>query len=255
VAVAVDQLADIAKGKYTEITSIVAPASAVAGSKVDVTVNIKNIDSLFDHLVACLVIYDGTRFIDQVANIRSLQTHSFTGSFTMPNKAVTIYAYSYYPVGADWILDDQAQKNVALAVVYKGTISKKELGYDSARATIPASNIPKDEGGLVHIWGRNDMTTNQKMGIWWEVKDPGGIIRETYARWETLWTGSGKAQEFIGGRFNLDKTGTWKIAVQLFMNPADQVVVDDYYGNLCAVILAVPESEFRGFAISEYDRR
>jgi len=149
--------------------------------------------------------------------------------------------------------DTRTLADITSPVVYKGTISKKELEYDSARATIPASNIPKDKRGLVHIWGRNGMTTTQRMGIWWEVKDPGGVVRETYAVWEALpYTGAGKEHEFIGGRFNLDKPGTWTIAVQLFMNPADQVVVDDYYGTLCTVVAAVPEPEFSGFGISDY---
>ena len=230
-------------GKYTQIVDIDAPGSAAEGERVNVSVRVKNIDSYWDHLVACVTIADGDRFIDQAANIPSLDTHSFTGRFTMPNKAVTIYAYSYYPVGPDWILDDQAQVAVALTEVFEGTISKKELEYDEARANIPAYNIPQGQRGLVHIWGRNDMASNEKMGIWWQVKDPDGRIIEEYARWELGWTGPGKAQEFIGGRFDLDKVGTYTIAIQLFMDLEAQVVVDDYYGNLCTVAAA---EEFAG---------
>ncbi|MBA7682583.1 hypothetical protein ES703_90935 [subsurface metagenome] len=127
-----------------------------------------------------------------------------------------------------------------------------ELEHDGARAYIPAYDIPQDERGLVHIWGRNDMASNQKMGIWWQVKDPDGVVVEEYARWEAFWTGPGNAQEFIGGRFDLDKPGTYTIGVQLFMNPDDQVVVDDYYGALCTVAAVVPEPEFRGFGVREY---
>ncbi|GAI71529.1 unnamed protein product [marine sediment metagenome] len=118
--------------------------------------------------------------------------------------------------------------------------------------SIPVYNIPQGQRGLVHIWGRNDMASNQKMGIWWQVKDPGGKIVEEYAKWEVGWTGPGKAQEFIGGRFNFDKVGTYTIAIQLFMDLEAEAVVDDYYGNLCTVAAAVPEPEFRDFGIGEY---
>lgn len=242
-------------GKYTDIIDIVAPASAAAGSKVDVTVKVKNIDTVYDHLVACVAEYDSTRFIDLAVIIKSLQTHSFTGSFTMPNKSAIIYAYSYYPVGAEWIFDDSAQKSVSLAIVYQGTISKKELEYNESRATIPASNIPQNKRGLVHIWGRNDMTTSQRMGIWWQIKDPDGVVRETYSKWETFWTGAGSAQEFIGGRFDLNRVGTYKIDVSLYMNPSDPQIVDSYSGTLCTVQAVVPSPEFSGFAISDYSKR
>lgn len=241
---------------YTEITDIVAPDSAAEGERVDVTVKVKNIDPDWDHVITCLAIVDGLRFIDEVVIIPSGQTHSYSGAFLMAGGDVTIYAYSYYPkpyaVPTEWILDNQAQKDVALTEVFEGTISKKELEYDEARADIPASNIPQGQRGLVHIWGRNDMASNQKMGIWWQVKDPDGIVVEEYATFEAFWTGPGNAQEFIGGRFNFDKVGTYTIAIQLFMDLETQAVVDDFYGNLCTVVAAVPESEFRGFGVTEY---
>ena len=253
----IGQIAAIGKGTYTEIVDIVAPSSAKPGETVSVTVKIKNIWTASVHVYAIGVLDSTERFIDWLDYwIPAGSTHSFSGSFIMPNKSVTINAYSYYEDVDGYLRsDDSKSKNVALSEVYKGTISKKELEYDSARATIPAYTIPQNDRGLVHIWGRNDMTTNQKMGIWWQVKDPGGIIRETYAKWETLWTGPGKAQEFIGGRFNLDKPGTWRIDISLFMNPDDQEVVDDYYGTLCTVQAVVPSPEFSGFAISDYSKK
>jgi len=240
-------------GTYTDIVDIVAPDSAAQGERVDVTVKVKNIDTTFYHWVACVAIYDGSaHFIDAEAFLAPGETHSFSGRFTMPNKAITITAYSYYSYYGEWIPDDEASKDVVLAEVFEGTISKKELEYDEARADIPASNIPQGQRGLVHIWGRNDMSSNQKMGIWWQVKDPDGIVVEEYAKWEAFWTGPGNAQEFIGGRFNLDKVGPYTIAIQLFMDLEAQAVVDDFYGNLCTVVAAVPESEFRGFGVTEY---
>ena len=239
-------------GKYTDIVDIVAPDSAVQGKRVDVSIRVRNIDPYWDHVIACVAEVDGLRFIDEVQIIRSGETNSYSGAFLMAGGDVTIYASTHYPRDTEWILDDQAEKDVALAEVFAGTISRMELEYDEDRANIPASNIPQGQRGLVHIWGRNDMSSNEKMGIWWQVKDPDGIVVEEYARWEPFWTGPGEAEEFMGGRFDLDKVGTYTIAIQLFMDLEAEAVVDDYSGNLCTVAAAVPEPEFRGFGVAEY---
>ncbi|GAI89714.1 unnamed protein product, partial [marine sediment metagenome] len=90
--------------------------------------------------------------------------------------------------------------------------------------------------GVIHIWGRNDMTTTQRMGISWTVKDPGGAVVETYSKWEAWpYTGAGSSHEFIGGRFTFDKSGTYKIDVKLSMNPDNPVIVASYSGTLCTV--------------------
>lgn len=106
----------VARGTYTEIVEIVAPASATAGELVSVAVRVKNIDLIYDHVVACVALYDSERFIDLATIILSGDTYSFSGSFTMPNKDVTIYAWSYYPYGEEWIADDSAEKRITLAV-------------------------------------------------------------------------------------------------------------------------------------------
>ncbi len=244
-------------GKYTDIVDIIAPDSAAQGKRVDVTVKVKNIDPIYDHVIACVAEVDGLRFIDEVAIIDSGKTHSYSGAFLMAGGDVTIYAYSYYPVGPDWILDDQAQKDVALAEVFEGTITEKELDYEDKWQSFPLYNIPAGTRTRVRITGRNDMASNQKMGIWWQVKDPDGKVPPggEYSKWELGWTGPGNAQEFIGGSFDLDKEGTYTIAVQLFMDLEAEAVVDDYYGKLCTVEAAVPEPEFREFALTEYVKR
>ncbi|GAI65244.1 unnamed protein product, partial [marine sediment metagenome] len=184
-------------------------------------------------------------------------TKSWSGSFIMPASDVTIWAYSSY-WGEDqlWHLDDEMSKNVSLAEVLKGTISKKQLEHDGTYATIPVSNIPQDRRGLVHIWGRNDMSSAQRMGINWVVKDPDGYTVEEHSEWE-MWpyTGAGGEHHFIGGRFDLDKPGTWTIMVGLFISPEGSIAVDAYGGVLCTVKAAVPEPEFRGFAVTEYVTR
>ncbi|GAI89958.1 unnamed protein product, partial [marine sediment metagenome] len=157
----------------------------------------------------------------------------------------------------EWILDDTAQKDVALAEVFEGTITEKELDYEDRWQRFPLYNIPTGTRTRVRITGRNDMASNEKMGIWWQVKDPDGKVPPggEYSKWELGWTGPGKAQEFIGGSFDLNKVGTYTIAIQLFMDLEAEAVVDDYYGNLCKVVAAVPEPEFRGFALTEYVKR
>lgn len=90
--------------------------------------------------------------------------------------------------------------------------------------------------GLVHVWGRNDMANTQRMGVDWTVKDPDGRVAETHTEFE-MWpyTSPGSDHEFIGGRFDLNKAGTWTIKIELLMNPDNPVVVDTYNGVLCVV--------------------
>ena len=242
-------------GTYTEIVEIVAPASAVAGSTVNVEVRIKNTWSTNVHIYCVGVLDSQTRFIDWLdAWVSPGQTQSFYGSFTMLSQNVTINAYSYYE-GVDGYLyfDDSKSKTVSVTEAVVGKISREELEYNSSRATIPASNIPKDKSGLVHIWGRNDTSTAQQMGIAWTLTDPDGVTRETYSTWEAWpYTGAGNEHEFIGGRFSLDKVGTWMINVQLYMNPSNPTIVDSYYGALCTVAAAVPEPGVSEFQIVDY---
>jgi len=126
---------------------------------------------------------------------------------------------------------------------FKGTISKKELEHNESRGTIPVSNVPQDKEGKVHIWGRNDMAVNQKLGIHWIVQDPDGLVVEDYQDWES-WpnTDPGQTHEFISpGRFDLNKPGPWTIAISLAMNSESPVQVASYAGVLCTVAAAPPE--------------
>ena len=249
----------VARGAYTEITEIVAPDSAAEGERVDVTVKVKNIDTYWDHVIACVAVVDGLRFIDEVVIIPSGGTYSYSGAFLMGGGNVTIYAYTYYPepyaVPTEWILDDQAQKAVSLAAppeVYAGTIIGIELEHNGIQEGIPVYNIPQGQTARVHVWGRNDMATTQRLGIHWLVYDPDGILVQDYEDWSTLYYRQGTDHQFIGGRFNLAKPGTYTINIALSMNPSDPEIVDSYYGNLCTVAAAVPEPAFRGFGVTEY---
>jgi len=114
-------------GRYTDIVKIIAPDNASTGSIVPVDVRVKNIDTLFDHMVACVIIANGDRFVDAFTIIRSGKTFSFTGTFIMPNKDITIYAYTYYPLGPDWVLDDEATKDVDVAVAEWVLLATKSI--------------------------------------------------------------------------------------------------------------------------------
>ena len=123
-----------------------------------------------------------------------------------------------------------------------------EVIYPSTRPTTNflqsvASSVPIGQSGLVHVWGRNDMPTNQKLGTHWVVTDPDGVVVEDYSDWEAWSTGPGDDHHFIGDRFDLDKEGTYTIAISLFMNPDSPVIVDSYKGDLCTATEVPPVYE------------
>ncbi len=110
--------------QYADIVEIIAPAEALNGSRVDITVRIKNTYSAAIGIMVGGALeygvspWPGITFPENSANVNGGATHSFSGYFTMPNKAVTIHAYSYW-YGADgaWHFDDEKTKNVALATL------------------------------------------------------------------------------------------------------------------------------------------
>ncbi|MBA7636176.1 hypothetical protein ES703_43791 [subsurface metagenome] len=110
----------IGVGTYTDIVALDAPSSAVAGSRVDVTVRIKNKYSA-SVLIMAVVIIDGIFFEWDTAYeywVPAGATHSFLGHFTMPSRAITITARSYYYYGEGlYYLDDERTKSVSLGEV------------------------------------------------------------------------------------------------------------------------------------------
>ena len=107
------------------------------------------------------------------------------------------------------------------------------------------SSVPIGQSGLVHIWGYNDANVPRHMGIHWVVKDPGGVVVEDYEDWASVFgikieLGPDDDHEFIGGRFDLDKLGTYTMVVSLLMNPDSPTVVDSYEGALCTTTTEVP---------------
>jgi len=110
--------------QYADIIEVVAPAEAAAGSRADITVRVKNTYSApIGILVAGALEYGvspwpGITFPEPSGNINGGATQSFSGYFIMPDKKVTIHAYSYY-YGADgsWHFDDEMTKVVNLVSV------------------------------------------------------------------------------------------------------------------------------------------
>ena len=110
--------------QYAQIVEIVAPSQAVPGERVDITVRIKNTYSAAIGIMVGGALeygvtpWPGISFPENSANVNGGATHSFSGYFTMPDKAVTIHAYSYW-YGADgyWYLDDEKTRYVALATL------------------------------------------------------------------------------------------------------------------------------------------
>lgn len=120
-------------GTYTQITEIIAPDNAVAGSIVRAEVHIKNIYSANIHIY-CVAVLEESRFIDWLDLWQSPgQTLWYAGSFTMPSKGVTIIAYSYY-MGVDGYLylDDSKSKSVALAALVPTVTEFKLADYVKA---------------------------------------------------------------------------------------------------------------------------
>lgn len=107
---------------------------------------------------------------------------------------------------------------LATVVALEGAITRKELEYNGAKKNIPATNIPIDTRGLVHIYGRYTAPDARQMSIRWTVRDPDGIIRESYYDADTWpYTPPGSEHHFIGGRFDLNKPGNWTIKAELMM--------------------------------------
>jgi hypothetical protein len=102
-------------GTYTEIIEIwTAKENYSPGETVWVTVPIKNLYSQPIHIY-CVAMVDGTRFIELDTWVSAGLTYSFGGYFVMPDKSVTITAYSYYEAVDGLIyFDDEKSKTVSL---------------------------------------------------------------------------------------------------------------------------------------------
>lgn len=102
--------------KYTEITEIIAPASAVLGDTVDVEVKVKNLCT-FDITISITGKSDETilSFGPSYSKVASGQVRSYMASFVMPNKDVEVSVGSFFwGVDDEWHSDDTAQTTVSI---------------------------------------------------------------------------------------------------------------------------------------------
>jgi len=107
--------------QVAEIFLIEAPAEAAAGSRVDIRVHIKSNASTWAGIrVGGALEYGvspwpGITFPNNWANFPPGESYYFEGYFTMPDKKVTIHAYSYYYADGRWHFDDEKTRDIKLA--------------------------------------------------------------------------------------------------------------------------------------------
>jgi hypothetical protein len=126
--------------QYADIIEIAAPAEAVPGSRVDITVRIKNkYASAIGIMVGGALEYGvspwpGISFPTPSANVDGGATYSFGGYFTMPDRKVTIHAYSYYYASDhSWHFDDEMTKVVNLISMPESQFGSIEITSYSRR--------------------------------------------------------------------------------------------------------------------------
>jgi hypothetical protein len=120
--------------QYADIVGITAPSEAMEGSRVDITVRIKNFYSSIIGIMAGGALeygvspWPGISFPENSANVDPGSTRSFSGSFTMPNKKVTIHAYSYYYASDGyWYFDDEMTETVNLIQIPESDFGSIEI--------------------------------------------------------------------------------------------------------------------------------
>jgi hypothetical protein len=120
--------------QYADIIEIVAPGEAQAGSRIDITVRVKN-----NHSAAIGIMVGGAleygvspwpeiSLPEPSANVDSGVTYSFIGYFTMPDNKVTLHVYSYW-YGADgyWYFDDEMTKVINPAAAIESQFGSIEI--------------------------------------------------------------------------------------------------------------------------------
>ena len=104
-------------GAYTDIVSMGAPYEAGEGQEVEVSVTVRNLAS-FPIYISVSGKFNGSIYFlyPEYMNVAAGGTYTFKGSFTMPNKDVRVYAWSWYWTGEDWYQDDEQHVDIELAV-------------------------------------------------------------------------------------------------------------------------------------------
>jgi hypothetical protein len=110
--------------QYADVIEIVAPSEAAQGNRVNITVKLKNsYSAAIGIMVGGALEYGvspwpGINFPIPSANVDGGATNSFGGYFIMPDKKVTIHAYSYwYGTDGSWYFDDEMTQVVNITEV------------------------------------------------------------------------------------------------------------------------------------------
>ncbi len=101
----------------SDIVKIDAPASAAPGDTVVIYVWVKNLDASANY-IAVTGVYDSSpiSFLDEYYSVPPGETAVWRSyGFAMPNKNIRITVYSYHWDGSQWVYDDTAYVDVALA--------------------------------------------------------------------------------------------------------------------------------------------
>ena len=126
--------------QYADIFQIVAQSEAIQGTRVDITVKIKNTHSAAIGIMVGGALeygvspWPGITFPSPSSNVNAGATYSFSGYFTMPDKNVTIHAYSYwYGADSSWHFDDEMTRTVNLVSIPESQFGSIEITSYSRR--------------------------------------------------------------------------------------------------------------------------
>jgi len=212
----------IGAGAYTDIVEIVAPAEAESGSRVNITVRIKNLHSSTITIMADGALeYGGSYHPDIIFPADQVDTPGgwiaeFSGYFYMPDSPVTIHIYSfYYTVEGGWYFDDEMTKYVVLAPEISGRIVSKWVNKAPEGYRLPVPAAVAADGNTFEVGVRGRFTGDESTIVGMEVKvtDPDGKQRAAPA---IDWTGMDPGEE-LEWEYNIcrvDKPGPWKAVIK-----------------------------------------
>jgi len=134
-------------GIYTRIEKIYGPAEAVAGSTVNIEVEVKNLFNGNNDIYVDGVV-DGSYldFGGYYLTVPAWQVVKFQDSFIMPSKNVTLKAISYYYGGGIWNKDDEF--SVSIGAIVGAWISLATSSLSVKKAAIVGAWISLATGSL-----------------------------------------------------------------------------------------------------------
>ena len=132
-------------GTYTRIEAIYGPSEAVAGSTVNIEVEVKNLFN-GDNYIYVDGAVDGVYldFGGYYLVVPGWQVVRFHDSFIMPSKSITLKAVSYYYGGSQWNKDDEFSVSIKAIVGAWISLATSSLGVKKAIV-----------GGWIHLASGN----------------------------------------------------------------------------------------------------